>query len=143
MEVKHCSALLKSEIKKIESCHFRTLRIALRDYKQKISRDIVSRMTERLPPNSWSKLALCSRIMKIWYTNTPAPLYESIFKNSFTETRKQGRLFSYDSSKTRIGKNLTRNIIGPIMAEIQVPWTNADLNRDQIRILLKKAFTRM
>jgi len=63
-----------------------------------------------------------------------------MFANSFTQQRKTGQLFSYDSTKTLIGRSITRNWRGKCIGRVKVPWTTQDLNKDQIRRLLKKVF---
>jgi len=62
----------------VESLHYKALRLIIRDYRQKVSRDLVTQRTKRLPPD------------------------KSL--NFYTQRREPGFDFAYDSSSMRIGK---------------------------------------
>jgi len=133
-------ALMSPEKKAIESVHYRSLRIIIKDYKQKVPREWVTASTQRLPPGSWAKFAAVSLVMKVRQNKLPTRIFDTVLENTYTITRKPGRLFGYDSSKTLQGKALTKNWIGKALGDIKTPWTGSDLNNDRIRRLLKKTF---
>jgi len=133
---------LGSNLKKtINSLHYRSLRLIIRDYRQKVSRDDVTERTKRLPPDKWSKFVLASLFMNMFATNQPSSLLQKISLNTFTQGRKPGLLYSYDRSLTRIGRQSTRNWLGQALGAISAPWTDRLLTKDTIRIMLKRAFS--
>jgi len=131
--------LLKSEMKKVEGCHYRALRISLKDVRQRMSRDRITQLTKRMPPKTWMRYAACSLAMKIWQHGKPEGL-QSIFENTFRKGRSVGRLYGYDSSATKIGRCVTKNWIVSTLSMIKQPWTESEMNSDQLRIFLKKTF---
>jgi len=132
--------LLRSEMKKVEGCHYRALRISLNDFRQRVNRERINQITKRMPPKTWMRYAMCSLAIKVWLHGKPDGLRQTMFTNTFRKNRHVGRLFGYDSSTTKLGRCLTKNWIGSSFGMIQEAWTDRDLNNDQIRILLKKTF---
>jgi len=63
-----------------------------------------------------------------------------LFENKYTKTREQGLLFDFDNSTYKIGRQVTKNICGSVLAEVKVPWTNSDLTKDRIHLILKSTF---
>jgi len=78
--------------------------------------------------------------IKIRQSEVPTNIHFCIFKNTYTLSRKPGRLFGFDSSKISQGRASTKNWIGIMLGNIKSSWTNAMLSNDQIRRLLKKTF---
>jgi len=110
------------------------------DYKQQISRELLTASTQRMDPGTWGRFAACSLAMRVKLSGSPVNLCKSMFANAFTQQRKTGQLYAYDSSRSLIGRNITRNWIGKYIGRVKVPWTTQDMNKDQIRRLLKKVF---
>jgi len=131
--------LLKSEMRKAEGCHYRALRISLKDVRQRMSRDRITLLTKRMPPKTWMRYAACSLAIKIRLSGKPDGL-QSIFDNTFGKSRSVGRLFGYDNSSTKVGRCITKNWIGSTLGMIKQPWTESEMNSDQLRIFLKKTF---
>jgi len=90
-------------MRRLESVHYRCLRIIMKDYKQRISSEWIDAATQRLPPKKWSRFAAASLAIKIRQSQLPQRLHEDIFRNTYVVSRKPGRLFGYDSSKTMVG----------------------------------------
>jgi len=67
------SNLYGKELRYVESSYFRTLRLIMNDYTGKAQ---VTASSWDMPPNTWSKFAAASMIMKIWM-----PLYNMILRN--------------------------------------------------------------
>jgi len=132
--------LQTKEFKKLESLHYRCLRLIVNDRRQRIPREWLTAATQRLPPRQWGKFAASSLAIKIRQNKAPVNIYSTIFTNTYSITRKQGRLFGFDSSKTMQGRAITRNWIGTTLGAIKSPWTGDILSNDQIRRLLKKTF---
>jgi len=49
-------------------------------------------------------------------------------------------MFGYDTSKSKIGRQITRNWIGGVIGLINEPWTGKERTKDNIRQLMKKTF---
>jgi len=132
---------LGSNLKKtVNSLHFRSLRLIIRDYRQKVSRTDITLRTNRLPPDKWSKFVLASLYMNMYATNQPKTLLQAMSLNTFTQGRKPGLLYSFDRSQTRVGRQSSRNWLGLALSSISAPWTDRLLTKDTIRIMLKRAF---
>jgi len=130
----------KKNLNTIARLHYRALRLILRDYRQKISREIVTSQTKRLPPDKLSRFVLASLFLNAYNNQKPASLVHQLSSNFYSKRRKPGFSYAYDSSRTKIGKQSTKNWIGSAIGEIQTPWTNQNLSKDSIRVLLKKTF---
>jgi len=133
-------ALNKKTLKIIESLHFKTLRMVLRDYKQKISRDVVTTQTQRLPPDKWSKFSLSSLFLNSYNSDKFSSITQQMSTNFYSKRRKPGFNYAYDSSKTKNGKQMTKNWIGQALCSLDFPWTDRLLSKDAIRIALKKSY---
>jgi len=114
--------------------------LIVKDYKQRISREWIDAATQRLPPKLWCRFAAASLAIKVRQSREPRYLHDEFFLNTYTEARKPGRLFGYDSSKGMIGRSQTKNWIGQTLGQIKNPWTTSSLSNDQIRRLLKRTF---
>jgi len=132
--------MLGDRIRRIESIHYRCLRVIVKDYRQRISRVWIDAATQRLPPKKWCRFAAASLAIKVRKCQAPRYLNDELFKNTYTEVRKPGRLFGYDSSKSMTGRAITKNWIGQTLGQIQASWTNSNLSNDQIRRMLKQTF---
>jgi len=57
--------LMAPELRKVDSVHFRSPRVTIKDYKQRVGRDWVSAGRGRLPPKQCRKFAASSIAIKI------------------------------------------------------------------------------
>jgi len=135
-----CPSLSMKAWKILEGLHYKALRLAIKDYWQRTSRTTVDRQTNRLPPKEYAKFVSCSYAMKIYYSRTPVNLVNSIFLNTYVKSRSPGKIFGYDSSRSRIRRQATRNWIGQNLCQIKDSWTTEIRSRDAIRVLPKKTF---
>jgi len=130
----------KSEMKDLESIHFKALRVVVCDYRQRLSRDTISTRTNRLPPRLWCQFSAATILIKMWQNNQPQDLKCSAFVNTYKKTRYPGLLFGFDSSNYKIGKQITSNWCGKVLSQIKVPWSDSVLSKDRIRTVLKSTF---
>jgi len=126
--------------KEVERIHFKTLRVVVRDYKQRMNKDLISRTTQRLPPKIWLRFAAATTLMKIWFNNAPERLRSEVFVNTYAKNRSEGLLFGFDNSNYKIGKQITKNWSGSVLAEVKVPWTNEVFSKNKLRTVLKSTF---
>jgi len=82
-------------------------------------------------------IAGASVLMKIWQSNTPKVLKEEAFTNCVTKFRSPGLLIGYDNSKLKVGTQQTKNKSGNVLSQMKVRWTNEELSKDRIRMILK------
>jgi len=134
-------SLGKKNVKTVERLHFKALRLIIRDYRQKVSRNEVTTRTNRLPPDKWGKFAMASMFLNMHNANEPKKLLSKVSTNIYSRTRRQGLLFAFDASRTRIGRQSTRNWIGQTLCDIKIPWCNTLLSKNSIRLLLKKTYS--
>lgn len=133
-------SFLGDRLRRLESIHYRCLRVIVKDYKQRIPREWIDAATQRLPPKIWCRFAAASLAIKVRQSREPRYLCDNFFQNTYAEARKPGRLFGFDSSRGMVGRSQTKNWIGQTLGLIKTPWTSSDLSNDQIRGLLKRTF---
>jgi len=86
------------------------------------------------------RFTAASLLMKLWYTDSPSNLRGSAFTNTYRKNRYKGLLFGLDDSTHKVGRPVTKNWCGSVLAEVKVTWSNDVLSNDRLRILLKSAF---
>jgi len=59
--------------------------------------------------------------MKIWMSNKPTTLRESIFENTFMKKRLLGILFGFNTSTCKFGKQMTKIWCGVILSKFVLP----------------------
>jgi len=124
----------------LESIHFKAHRVIVKDYRQRMSRDDISVKTNRLPPKLWCKFSCAMTLTKIWNTNMPVGLRHEAFSNTYLKNRYPGLFFGFDTSMTKVVRQVTKNWCGSALSEIKVPWTNHQLSNDRLRVFLKSTF---
>jgi len=129
----------RKQERRVESIHYKSMRMVIKDYRQRISRDVVDSSTLRLPPRQWCHFTACSFFMNLRRTGNPSMLLNDISLNTYEKGRQPGKLFGFDGSSSRLGKIMTRNWIGSSLEKISGPWTQLVLSKDMIRTLLKKS----
>jgi len=92
--------------KKIGGFHYKALQLAMKD---RVRRITIDRATEWHPPKQWIRFALSSFFMKIFYHCKPVSLEELKMSNTNVIGRRPGLIFEYDTSDTRIGKQMTKD----------------------------------
>jgi len=110
------------------------LRLSLRicnEFHQSFSRPL-----KRDWKSSKLQLKICLRLfLNAFYRSEPKQLVSNIMMNTYSKRQKPGYLYAYDSSKTRIGKQSSRNWIGSAICGINKPWSDQQLSKDSVRLL--------
>jgi len=132
--------LSKSRLKVVESLHYRCVRLVVKDYKQRVSRDVIDSATKRLPPLGWMNYAMCNLYINSRMSTQPKRLLESMEKNLYNKRRQPGLVFGFDNSKSCKSKQCSKNWLGDALSKITTPWSGLMLSRDQIRTMLKRHF---
>jgi len=73
-------------------------------------------------------------------SGSPDILKAMAFQNTYTNERHVGLLYGFDSSKSKIGRQITKNWCGAVLSQIKVPWSTSLMSKDRIRTLLKTTF---
>ncbi len=125
--------------KRIESLHYKAVRVAVRDHKRRINREKLDEKSKRASPKQWSKYSIASIVIKILRDKIPSGLHTILNETLYEEKRHPGLGKFYDNSKGKIGKQKLGNNI-QFMSAIKSPWNGENWNDDKIRIELKKVF---
>jgi len=133
-------SLTKSQLRRVERLHYKSVRLVVKDYRRKMSRPDIDKKTGRLPPSLWAKFSLSKLFINMRINQHPRQLLADSSKNLYVKSRQPGLLFGYDDSNTKIGGQQTCNWIGKCLENIVEPWTDKFLSDDSIRVLLKRAF---
>ena len=126
---------------KLNSLHFRLLRVACKDFSLKLSRDDLTTRCKRAKPMEWARYSTASIAMKTIRDELPKPLFEILKSTYYEERRQKGRGLFFDSSRRKCGRQSLQNRLSHV-AQIKKPW-NEDglpLSNNQLRRLLKSAF---
>ena len=120
---------------KIRSAHYRALRTI---FGKTHSRETLDSVSERASPDEWSQYALAKMFAGIINAKAPVRLLESINANSYTERRQPGRMFVFDRSFKKIGRQSINNRLNAVSKQMKFSWMN--MNKDCLRTNLKKSF---
>jgi hypothetical protein len=122
------------DLKKLNSMHYKLLRIAIRDWKNRIPRDELDHLG-RARPYLWGKYANAYLAIKVLRDQVPRRLECHINKTRYTERRSGLKKF-YDASRKKIGTQAISNCLCEVLEEVKEPITFLKSN-DRIRRLLK------
>ena len=126
-------------MEKMDSFHYRVLRVACRDYKAKKKRKVIDSQCKRSTPKMWSNYLTASTAIKIIRDHTPLGLMESLCLNVVAERRRQNLGHFFDDSRLVLGRHIFANRLCHLNT-ICEPWFRLPLSNDSIRVLLKKQF---
>jgi len=93
-----------------------------------------------IPPDLWMRFTAASTPMKFWFTGSPKKLKTTAFINTFMKSRKDSLLFGFDDSTHKVGRQISKNWRGSVLAEIKVPWTSEISSIDKLRTILKATY---
>ncbi len=89
-------------VKKLDSMHYRMLRIIKQDYKRNIGRMDLD-LKGRARPELWSKYSTANLTIKIRRDKEPRRLHAHLRETIFYERRKENVIHFYGSSKNKGG----------------------------------------
>jgi hypothetical protein len=125
------------DIKKLNSLHYKLLRIAINDWRNKTSKKELD-LLGRAKPMLWARYATANIVIKILRDRAPMLLLDHLELTKYSERRTPEVIKFYDKSNTKIGFQAIGNLIGKIFNEINAPITLSESNA-AIRTLLKKS----
>lgn len=119
---------------KIRSAHYRALRVIYGE----ASRQKLDLIGSRATPDEWADYSLAKLAARMIRLGAPVQLLEQTTKNSYTERRQRGRVFFFDNSARKIGKQCLKNRLQCISRQMKFDWLNVNLAA--LRPCLKKCF---
>jgi len=130
------SSLTVSNLKRIESIHYRALRLCYHDYKCQIARDIIDHDLCRANPSEWKNYTVASEMIRIFNSGSPVRLYTRLLDNSYVIHRPD-RIRFFSSSHTKIGDQSFENKVVTITSMLDFDWHFNPPSKDSLRIRLK------
>jgi len=125
------------DVRRLNSVHFRSLRIATRDFKRTQHRSDLDRLG-RARPSTWAKYLTTSLTIKTIRDGFPVILKENMMRNSSVVQHKPGRLKFFDGSTARIGSQMIDNRLTH-MNSLHFDWLDG-LSDDRLRQNLTRNF---
>ncbi len=127
----------RSDIIKLNSAHYKLLRIAVKDWRNKINRITLVKLG-RAKPALWAKYAAANYTIKALRDAHPKRIVKHLSQTLYYERRYPGTPRFFDGSKRKIGKQALGNHVKPIFDEIKVNLTWQE-STASIRLMLKKS----
>jgi len=124
-----------SQVKRLNSLHYKLLRIAENDWRREMSRRELDNIG-RARPFTWSKYATASLVIKTMTAREPVELYQRISRNHYSERRKPWKMKFYNNSKTRTGLQGIENRIDFVGT---LDFDHYNWTKNSLRINLKKS----
>jgi len=123
--------------KRLNSQHYRAIRAAIRDCKNKIPRTVLDVISKRARPRQWANYITASTVIKLHNTSNTR-IAEQLRSAAYVNNRQPGRGTFVDNSKLKIGKQALQNRL-QCFREIDFDWIG-NTNDDNIRTNLKRLF---
>ena len=105
------------DIRKINSMHYRLLRIVKWDWKQKKKRHELDSIG-RARPTLWAKYAAANTVIKILRDGIQIRLQKHLAETCYHERRHATKIKFYDKSTNRHGMHAIGNRLGHVFSEL-------------------------
>lgn len=128
---RHLSFHLKQ---KVRSAHYRALRV-IHGSKTRSELDAIGL---RATPDELSDYSIGKLLAKMLITSEPARLKRETLQNAYSLRRQPERLFFFDGSKRKIGRQCIKNRLNCISKQMKFNWLSASVG--SLRSSLKKCF---
>ena len=119
---------------KIRSAHYRALRVIYGDR----SRQELDLIGKRATPDEWSDYSVGKLLARTIVSRKPGRLMGEVLSNAYSERRQSGRLFFFDNSSKKIGRQCIKNRLNCISRQMRFKWLETHL--DALRPKLKSSF---
>jgi len=126
-----------ADIRKLNSVHYKTLRIVETDWKKKKKRSELDKLG-RAKPSLWAKYSTGNLVLKTLKREYPVYIYEKLCTTRYTTRRRPKKYLFYDKSQTRNGFQSIENRITAIFNDLDFDFDN-EMTDDCIRISLKRS----
>jgi len=98
----YCSHTKVSQIRRLNSVHYKLLRIVQNDSKKRKSRSDLDKIG-RSKPSLWAKYATANLVLKVMENRTPSTRHSPFVKTFYATRRNPDKLLFYDDSRTKFG----------------------------------------
>jgi len=129
------SALTIKMQNRLDILHYKTLRVAIKDYIRIYPREMLD-LLSRQKPKVLAEYMLGSFLINCYKTGSPKRLHAMIKEHEYTISRT-GKIRFFDSSRRRIGHQAIYNRLDALVTKHDNSWTNLQ-KKDSVRIYLKK-----
>ena len=126
------------DIRKLNGLHYKLLRIATKDWKNRTPRSVLDEVG-RARPTTWSKYSTASTAIKILRDKVPVRLHRHLKDTLYYERRASNVIKFFDKSSKRVGRQAFGNRLKTVFEEIKKP-ISLNESKNTIRLLLKKSF---
>jgi len=126
-----------ADIRRLNSVHYKLLRIVENDWKKRKRREDLDKIG-RAKPSLWAKYSTANLVLKVMKTQLPQTLHASLVNNSYATRRNPDKLLFYDASRTILGHQALGNRLAHIIDNLDFNF-HVNMTDDQIRINLKKS----
>jgi len=126
------------DVRKLNALHYRSLRIAAKDYRRKLKRSQLDEIG-RSRPTTWAKYSAANLVIKTFIRKSPKRLYDDLVSTCYRERRRPRRPKFFNKSDHRIGRQTLCNRAGELLNEASFDW-DCDISDNLIRRNLKKHF---
>jgi len=124
--------------KLLTSLHYKGLRVACRDFKQKIKKNVLDQMFNRATPQKWMKYINAKTAIQMMLIPKDEPPMAAKLKENVGLNNRTGKTITLDTSRLKIGKHALQNRLS-CLREVSFTWQNG-ITKDKLRIELKKTF---
>ncbi|NBR26721.1 MAG: hypothetical protein EBU08_23690, partial [Micrococcales bacterium] len=127
----------KMDLKKLDSLHYKMLRIVKKDYKRKIGRHELDTIG-RARPTLWGKYSTANLVLKVLRDAVPRRLSIHLETTRYNEKRKPDVVKFYDASTNKQGFQAIANRLHEIFLEIAPQEFTLRESNDALRVKLKR-----
>jgi len=127
-----------SSIRKLNSIHYRLLRVVEQDWKKKKKRIELDQIG-RVRPSTWGKYATGNLVIKIIRDENPHELNNALHRTLFVERRRPNAMQFFDNSRNILGRQSLQNRIGQIFRELSFDNFCTNISDSCLRIKLKES----
>jgi len=89
------------DVRKLNTLHYRSLQIAVKDYRRKLKRCQLDEIG-RARPSTWEKYSAANLVIKTFIRNSPIRPYEDLITTCYRERRKPRRPMFFNKSDHQI-----------------------------------------
>ena len=132
------TALSSASWKRLNSAHYRAIRAAFSDHRNRISRKDLDKRSARATPVEWASYITASTVIKL-YNKSDTNIATQIRDAAYINDRMPGIAKFIDKSRLKIGKQTLTNRIGPIFSATKFGWISLE-DDNKLRRQLKETF---
>lgn len=126
----------RMDLKKLDSAHYRMLRIIKQDYRRKIGRHELDQIG-RARPSLWSKYSTANLVIKVLRDKEPRRIFDHVSQTLYYKRRQEGVLHFFDASTNKGGYQKIGNRLRETFESLSTTFNLRESN-DALRLKLKE-----